>query len=101
MQHRIGINFNYVVSEFRNNLNQHTSHTITTMAQTLPEKILQYLDQNDKVDSLDLCLILKEDGQKIVGAIKSLERLENVSVNCIKVMFAHKIINTLQMAKGS
>ncbi|XP_059483542.1 phenylalanine--tRNA ligase alpha subunit [Neocloeon triangulifer] len=48
------------------------------MSVTLPEKILQYLDSKGKGDSLLLADEWKEDSQKIVGAIKSLEALGNV-----------------------
>lgn len=43
------------------------------MAIELTEQILKYIDEHDKVDTLDLIPILKEDHQKIVGALKSIE----------------------------
>lgn len=39
----------------------------------LTEQILKYVDENGKVDTLDLVPILRVDHQKIVGAIKSIE----------------------------
>ncbi|CAH0674171.1 unnamed protein product [Spodoptera exigua] len=44
----------------------------------LNERILHYLDKNDKVDTIKLASEFKEDHQKIVGAVKSLEALEMV-----------------------
>ena len=43
------------------------------MTKELTDKILNYLDEHEEVNSLDLAEILKENHQKIVGAIKSLE----------------------------
>ncbi|KAH9635095.1 hypothetical protein HF086_000816 [Spodoptera exigua] len=44
----------------------------------LNERILHYLDKNDKVDTIKLASEFEEDHQKIVGAVKSLEALEMV-----------------------
>lgn len=43
------------------------------MAPELTEQILKYIDDHDKVDTLDLVPILKENHQKIIGALKSIE----------------------------
>ncbi|XP_003703578.2 phenylalanine--tRNA ligase alpha subunit isoform X1 [Megachile rotundata] len=43
------------------------------MTKELTDKILDYLDEYGEVNSLDLADIFKENHQKIVGAIKSLE----------------------------
>lgn len=43
------------------------------MAIELTEQILKYINEHDKVDTLDLIPILKEDHQKIIGALKSIE----------------------------
>ncbi|KAG7208281.1 hypothetical protein KM043_014524 [Ampulex compressa] len=43
------------------------------MAKQLADKILEYLDKHDRVNSLDLVNIFDEDHQKVIGAIKSLK----------------------------
>ncbi|CAK9823555.1 Phenylalanine--tRNA ligase alpha subunit B [Anthophora retusa] len=45
------------------------------MAKQLTDQILDYLDQYGEVNSLHLAEIFKEDHQKIIGAIKSLEAI--------------------------
>lgn len=55
------------------------------MTKELTDKILNYLDEHEEVNSLDLAEILKENHQKIVGAIKSLETVGDVSLK--KVVF--------------
>lgn len=42
----------------------------------LTERILQYLDQHKIADTLKLADEFKEDHQKVIGALKSLESLE-------------------------
>uniref|UniRef100_A0A646QF40 phenylalanine--tRNA ligase n=1 Tax=Hemiscolopendra marginata TaxID=943146 RepID=A0A646QF40_9MYRI len=44
----------------------------------LIDRIIDYLDKNNSVDSVHLSTLFKEDHQKIVGAIKSLLSLGNV-----------------------
>lgn len=44
----------------------------------LNERILHYLENRDKVDTLKLSNEFNEDHQKIVGAVKSLEALEMI-----------------------
>lgn len=39
----------------------------------LTEQILKYIDENGKIDTLDLVPILQVDHQKIVGALKSIQ----------------------------
>lgn len=39
----------------------------------LTEQILKYVDENGKVDTLDLVPIFGVDHQKIIGALKSIE----------------------------
>lgn len=39
----------------------------------LTEQILKYVDENGKVDTLDLVPVFEVDHQKIVGALKSIE----------------------------
>lgn len=39
----------------------------------LTEQILKYVDENDKVDTIDLVPVFGVDHQKIVGALKSIE----------------------------
>ena len=62
------------------------------MAVTLPEKILLYLDSKDKADSIQLAEEWKEDGQKVVGAIKSLDSLGNVRTSPWDNMFTAIIL---------
>lgn len=49
------------------------------MANTLVEQVLQYLAQHEEANSLDLVGIIDDDHQKIIGAIKSLQTLPDVS----------------------
>lgn len=57
----------------------------------LAEKILERLQTCDKLHTLDLVQIFNEDHQKIIGAVKSLQALENVitntTINC--TLFRH------------
>lgn len=39
----------------------------------LTEKILKYIEQHEKADTLDLATEFSEDHQKIVGALKSIQ----------------------------
>ena len=50
------------------------------MASYLTDRILEYLDTHGETNSLYLADILQEDHQKIVGAIKSLETIHDVSL---------------------
>lgn len=50
------------------------------MAKQLTDRILAYLDRHDETNSLDLADEFQEDHQKIIGAIKSLETMDNVSL---------------------
>lgn len=52
---------------------------IFQMAADLMEKILEHLAKDDKAHSLDLAQFFDIDHQKVIGAIKSLENIENVS----------------------
>ena len=49
------------------------------MAADLSERLLHYLDEHESFNSLKLAEKLGEDHQRIVGAIKSLQSLGNVS----------------------
>nr|XP_022906024.1 phenylalanine--tRNA ligase alpha subunit [Onthophagus taurus] len=40
---------------------------------SLSEKILQYISENDEVTTLKLATVFKEDHQKVVGALKSIQ----------------------------
>ena len=44
----------------------------------LAESVLQYLDKNEKADTIDLAITLNEDHQKVVGAVKSLQAFGDV-----------------------
>uniref|UniRef100_A0A1B0GP45 phenylalanine--tRNA ligase n=1 Tax=Phlebotomus papatasi TaxID=29031 RepID=A0A1B0GP45_PHLPP len=46
--------------------------------QELTDQLLKYLESHDQVDTLDLVPVFKEDHQKIVGALKSIEATGNV-----------------------
>ncbi|KAK0093271.1 hypothetical protein PV326_013917 [Microctonus aethiopoides] len=48
------------------------------MTSELVENILLYVEKNNEANSLDLVNVLNEDHQKIIGAIKSLQTLDNV-----------------------
>lgn len=48
------------------------------MTSELVENILIYVEKNNEANSLDLVDVLNEDHQKIIGAIKSLQTLDNV-----------------------
>lgn len=48
------------------------------MAETLAEVVLQHVDKKGHINSLELATELKEDHQKIVGAIKSLQSFGEV-----------------------
>jgi hypothetical protein len=50
------------------------------MASDLSEKVLQYLDGLESIDTLHLAELLSVDHQKVVGAVKSLQALGDVSV---------------------
>jgi len=50
------------------------------MARHLADRILEYLDAHDETNSLDLADEFQENHQKIVGAIKSLETVDDVSL---------------------
>ena len=50
------------------------------MTTELSQKILEYLSKRDEVNSLDLAKIFQEDHQKVIGAIKSLQAIGNVSI---------------------
>lgn len=50
------------------------------MGTELNEKILDYLSKHDQTDSLDLAKNFGVDHQRIIGAIKSLEFFEGVSL---------------------
>ncbi|KAK1130700.1 hypothetical protein K0M31_018813 [Melipona bicolor] len=48
------------------------------MAKQLTEQILDYLNKHEEVNSLHLSEVFKENHQKIIGAIKSLETLDDL-----------------------
>ena len=48
------------------------------MAKQLTDRILEYLASHDETNSLDLADEFQEDHQKIIGAIKSLETMDNL-----------------------
>lgn len=50
------------------------------MARHLADRILEYLNAHGETNSLDLADEFQEDHQKIVGAIKSLETVDDVSL---------------------
>ena len=50
------------------------------MVSELSVRVLQYLDGRDTVDTLHLAELFKVDHQKVVGAVKSLQAIGDVSV---------------------
>lgn len=50
----------------------------------LNERILKYLEENEKADTLKLANEFNEDHQKIVGAVKSLEALDMIVSEPVK-----------------
>jgi phenylalanyl-tRNA synthetase alpha chain len=46
----------------------------------LSERLLWYLDANERVDTLHLAALFKVDHQKVIGAVKSLQAVGDVSV---------------------
>lgn len=49
------------------------------MAKQLSDQILEYLSVHSETNSVDLADKFREDHQKIIGAIKSLETFDDVS----------------------
>lgn len=52
----------------------------TEMSSDLSERLLWYLDRHERVDTLDVASLFKVDHQKVVGAVKSLQAVGEVSV---------------------
>jgi len=50
------------------------------MVSDLSVRVLQYLDGHDTVDTLHLAGLFKVDHQRVVGAVKSLQAIGDVSV---------------------
>ena len=50
--------------------------------QELTERILEYLDKHDNVNTLDLVPVFNEDHQKIVGAVKSIIAHDEEMIGC-------------------
>ncbi|XP_012270059.1 phenylalanine--tRNA ligase alpha subunit isoform X2 [Orussus abietinus] len=48
------------------------------MTNELTENILEYIDKNGSANTLDLAVILKQDHQKVVGAVKSLQSVPDL-----------------------
>lgn len=46
------------------------------------DQILDYLEKHGEVSSVVLADIFKENHQKVIGAIKSLEAIGDVSLTC-------------------
>ena len=49
------------------------------MVSDLSVRVLQYLDGHERVDTLRLAELFKVDHQKVVGAVKSLQAIGDVS----------------------
>ena len=64
----------------------------TTVMAELGEKLLHLIAERDQVDTLDLAGELNIDHQKIVGAVKSLQSLGDVSVKDIRRPVQHKTL---------
>ena len=50
------------------------------MTTDLNEEVLKYLAQNNKLDTLKFASLLNVDHQKVIGAVKSLQALGDVSI---------------------
>jgi len=50
------------------------------MVSDISVRVLQYLDEHDTVDTLHLAELFIVDHQKVVGAVKSLQAIGDVSV---------------------
>lgn len=50
------------------------------MAKQLSSQILEYIDQNNETNSLDLSTELGQPHDLVIGAIKSLQTFDNVSL---------------------
>jgi len=50
------------------------------MVSDISVRVLQYLDGHDTVDTLRLAGLFNVDHQKVVGAVKSLQAIGDVSV---------------------
>lgn len=63
------------------------------MASELVEKVLNYVGERGEVNSLELVGIIDNDHQKIIGAIKSLQTLPDVSyrkrINDFSILLFH------------
>jgi phenylalanyl-tRNA synthetase alpha chain len=46
----------------------------------LSERLLCYLDRHERVDTLHLASLFEVDHQKVIGAVKSLQAVGDVSV---------------------
>ena len=44
----------------------------------ISEKILAYIDSHEKLDTLEFAREIKQDHQKIIGAIKSIQTYDKV-----------------------
>jgi phenylalanyl-tRNA synthetase alpha chain len=52
----------------------------TGMSSDLSERLRLYLDGHERVDTLHLAALFKVDHQKVIGAVKSLQAVGDVSV---------------------
>jgi phenylalanyl-tRNA synthetase alpha chain len=52
----------------------------TEMSSDLSERLLWYLDGHERVDTLHVASLFKVDHQKVIGAVKSLQSIGEVSV---------------------
>jgi phenylalanyl-tRNA synthetase alpha chain len=51
-----------------------------TKMSDLSERLLLYLDGHERVDTLHLAALFKVDHQKVIGAVKSLQAVGDVSI---------------------
>ena len=61
------------------------------MVSDLSVRVLQYLDGHERVDTLHLAELFKVDHQKVVGAVKSLQAIGDVS-------FTEPVLNVCKMS---
>lgn len=52
----------------------------TEMSSDLTERVLLYLDGHERVDTLHLAVLFRVDHQKVIGVVKSLQAVGDVSV---------------------
>ena len=68
-----------------------SANTGKTVMAELGGKLLQLIAERDQIDTIDVAKELRVDHQKIVGAVKSLQSLGDVSTACSLIGRPHKL----------